>query len=91
MQRLKFTGHALETAEKLEILGFYTPNAEQTATLNRIVIELISTVKQLHDIGAYSALEKIRAQDEQVYLDIVGDSSHAFRGLELALGLQVLH
>ena len=91
VQRLKFTGHALETAEKLEILGFYTPNAEQTATLNRIVIELISTVKQLHDIGAYSALEKIRAQDEQVYLDIVGDSSHAFRGLELALGLQVLH
>ena len=90
VQRLKFTGHALETAEKLEILGFYTPDAAQAAILHRVVTELTATVAQLESIGAYASLDAIRAQDEQVYLDIVGDSSHAYRGLQLALGRQAL-
>ena len=33
------------------------------------------------------ALLAFRVENEQLYLDIVGDSSHAIRGLDLALGL----
>ena len=36
--------------------------------------------------GAFDKLPEIRAKDEQIYLDIIGDSGHAVRGLELALG-----
>lgn len=90
VQRLKFTGHALETAEKLQILGFYTPDEAQTATIQKIVSELNATVASLSKMGAYDMLPKIREKDEQLYLDLVGDSSHAYRGLMLALGRQTV-
>ena len=47
---------------------------------------LVETAKQLKRTGAMDNLGALREGNEQLYLDIVGDASHAVRGLELALG-----
>ena len=31
-------------------------------------------------------IEKLKSQDEQRYLDLVGDSAHALKGLRIATG-----
>ena len=46
----------------------------------------METAKQLKRTGAMDNLGALREGNEQLYLDIVGDASHAVRGLELALG-----
>jgi hypothetical protein len=86
VQRMKFLGHFLESMAKLEALGFYTPDDAQLRLLEGAAQNLALTVDSLKKQGTFDQLEKIRAEDEQLYLDVVGDASHAMRGLELALG-----
>ncbi len=90
VQRLKFLGHWLETISKLEILGFFTPDDVQAATIEGAAQNLVITVKAIEDEGLFGDMASVRARDEQLYLDLVGDSAHAIRGLELALGRQSL-
>ena len=85
-QRLKFTGHFLETMSKLAALGFYVPDAEQRRLLAGAAQQLVLSVTALHRLGVFDGLSTVREDDEQLFLDIVGDSCHATRGLELALG-----
>jgi len=47
---------------------------------------LVDTAKRLKKTGAMDNLQALREGNEQLYLDIVGDSAHAVRGMELALG-----
>ena len=86
VQQLKFTGHWLESAHKLAISELYTPDAAEQLLLGEAVGVLVATVRELKALGAMDNLEELRAKNEQLYLDIVGDSAHAIRGLELALG-----
>ena len=86
VQRLKFTGHFLESMHKMAILGLYTPTPEQERVLVGAVDQIVLTVQALQSRGVYNNLDAIRAKDEQLYLDIVGDSAHALRGLNLATG-----
>lgn len=85
-QRLKFTGHFLETMSKLASLGFYVPDAEQKRLLTGAAQQLVLSTTALHRLGAFDQLPAMREEDEQLFLDIVGDCAHATRGLELALG-----
>ena len=85
-QRLKFLGHFLETAHKLAALGLYAPDASQRAQLDAALDELVKTVEFLHESGVFDELAKLRFQDVQTYLDLVGDSAHALRGIDLATG-----
>ncbi len=86
VQRLKFLGHFLETAHTLAALGLYTPDAAQRAKLDQAAAQLVATVAVIHQGKLFERLPELRAKDEQVYLDLVGDAAHALRGLDLALG-----
>ena len=86
VQRLKFTGHFLETLHKMGIMGLYTPTPEQEAVLKGVADQVVLTVQALQSRGVYDNLDAIRAKNEQLYLDVIGDSAHALRGLRLATG-----
>lgn len=88
-QRLKFTGHVVESLHKLAALGFATPGPELEAELRRAEAELLATVQAIDEAGIFDKLGEIRAADEQRYLDLVGDAAHALRGLDLATGSPV--
>jgi len=87
-QRLKFLGHFLETGHKLAAIGIYTPNEKQAADLARARMELVSTVEKLQELGAFDKLDTYRADPKgyQTYLDFIGDSAHAIRGIDLSTG-----
>lgn len=89
-QRLKFAGHALESAQKLAILGFLDLDDAEQAVVAEMARSIATTTTALQEGGAFGKLDEIKAKDQQLYLDLVGDASHAIRGLELALGRQTL-
>lgn len=86
VQRLKFAGHFVESMSKLAAMGVYSPDAEQLAVLVSASDEIVDATARIEQLGLLSTLDVVRARDEQLYLDIVGDSAHGIRGLELALG-----
>ena len=97
MQRLKFLGHFLETTHKLAMLGLFRPSEEEARIMQDASVQLIATVAVLERTGILSNLDKMidpatpelypgLMTNEQLYLDYVGDSAHAYRGLDLALG-----
>ena len=86
VQRLKFTGHFLESMHKLAAMGFYVPTSEQQAALDGVALQVALTLEALHKEGVFDRMPQLRAEDEQLYLDIVGDSAHALHGLHIALG-----
>lgn len=85
-QRLKFLGHFLETSAKMQATGLYVPDEGQLRLIEGAAQNLTLTVDALQKMGVWDRLPELRKQDEQLYLDLVGDSAHAVRGLELALG-----
>jgi hypothetical protein len=89
-QRLKFLGHWLESMSKLRILGLFTPDSIQLTSIEGAAQNLALTVAELERMGTFSRLDTLATEDHQLYLDLVGDSAHAVRGLELALGRQKL-
>ncbi len=86
VQRMKFLGHWLETVSKMQATGIFTPDDQQLRLIEGAAQNLSLAVDALAKTATFDQLPKIRQQDEQLYLDIVGDASHAVRGLELALG-----
>ena len=87
-QQLKFTGHWLESVHKLMAAGLYEPSASDQLVLAQAVDVLVVTTKELKALGAFDNLQDIQAKNHQLYLDLIGDSAHAIRGAELALGKQ---
>ncbi len=86
VQRLKFLGHFLETTHRAAAAGVWSPDDAAKAQLAHALQELIVTVQLIERSGAYARLAEIRASSEQTYLDYVGDSAHALRGLNMAIG-----
>jgi hypothetical protein len=86
VQRMKFLGHWLETVSKMHAMGLFVPDANQLTQIEGAAQNLALTVDSLQKQGAFDHLPALRVKDEQMYLDIIGDSGHAVRGLELALG-----
>ena len=86
VQRLKFTGHFLESMHKLAAMGFYTPSSEQKEVLDGVALQVALTTEALRGRGVFDRMAEIRKEDEQMYLDLVGDSAHALHGLLIALG-----
>ena len=54
--------------------------------LEQVAAEVVKSVVMLQEIGAFKQLNNIRAAQEQLYLDLVGDSAHTLRGLRIAMG-----
>ena len=46
----------------------------------------MSTLEEIERLGWFRNLDAIRAADEQAYLDVLGDTAHALRGLDLSSG-----
>ena len=86
VQRMKFLGHFLESLSKMSAMGLYTPDDAQLHLLEGAAQNLALTVESIRKGGAFEHMEDVKKTDPQLYLDIVGDSGHATRGLELALG-----
>jgi hypothetical protein len=94
-QRLKFLGHWLETTHKVAALGVCELKPEHEAASVRVAAELVRTVDGLGKIGIWNNVAGVRTMKEfddmgrdanQVFLDLVGDSAHAVRGIDMATG-----
>jgi hypothetical protein len=87
-QRLKFLGHFLESAHKMAAMELYVPTDAQKAQLQEARKQLVVTLSVLEQGGALQSLPAMRTDPKtyQTYLDFVGDSAHALRGLDLATG-----
>lgn len=90
VQRMKFLGHWLESMAKLQILGLFSPDDMQAHTIEGAAQNLALTVMELEKLGTFDHLDALKLSDHQLFLDVLGDSAHAVRGLELALGRQTL-
>lgn len=86
VQRLKFLGHWLETAHKLAILGFHAPTPEQQKQMAGAAQQLALTVEALEQQGMFGAMDRLRSEEPQLYLDLIGDSAHALHALRIARG-----
>ncbi len=82
VQQLKFYGHLLETFGRLkQDLGFKPDDAQQLS-LNRTRALLDATVRELEGLKAFTSMERIRSNQKQLYLDLIGDSCHAAHGFD---------
>jgi hypothetical protein len=90
VQRLKFLGHFTESAHKLAAVGLLEPDEAQARILAAVLSGLVDTVSALEASGVLDKLPELRASDEQLYLDVIGDSAHAMRGIDLATGASSL-
>lgn len=84
IQRLKLTGHTLETLARLSASGH--EDAPSSDSLSPYVEAVAETTLLLRKSGLLSQIDQLKSSDEQRYLDLVGDSAHALRGLRIATG-----
>jgi hypothetical protein len=93
VQQAKFLGHWNESVHKALILGLDQPDEAARAGLEKGLQQLVETVRLLQAAGAYQRMDRLRlspGQDLNIYLDLVGDSCHALRGLRLATAQDTL-
>jgi hypothetical protein len=87
VQRLKMAGHHLETLHRAAAEGLVGPAdkdiVESVAVAER---ELIATAGAITKSGAFNAMPQVRDANEQVFLDLIGDSAHAVHAIDLATG-----
>ena len=90
VQRLKFTGHFVETTHKMAAMGLFSPTEAQRAMMVGAADQIVLTVEALRGRGVLDRMPALRKENEQMALDLIGDSAHAARGLRLALGEGVI-
>ena len=88
VQRLKFAGHFLESMYKFEAMGLFSPDEVQREVLDGAAMQVALTVEALYNQGVIDQLPQLRTDNEQRYLDIIGDSAHALHGLQLGMGTE---
>ncbi len=86
VQRMKFLGHFLETTHKMAAMGLVEAAEADVVVLDTAIAELIATVQRIEATGMLGRMEAVRKQREQTYLDLIGDSAHAVRGIDMATG-----
>ncbi|RMG20049.1 MAG: hypothetical protein D6729_03730 [Deltaproteobacteria bacterium] len=78
IQELKFYGHWLETLADLRDAGAKVDPGHVALALEG----LVGAVRRLEAAGAFDRMEEIDRRRHQSYLDLIGDSAHALRGLD---------
>lgn len=81
-QMVKFYGHFLETTGRLKAESAFRPDDGQRRDLERAKALLDRAVRELAELGAFSSMEKLKASQPQIFLDLIGDSCHAAHGLD---------
>ena len=89
IQRLKLTGHTLETLYRISATDMI--GEPDRKALEQVAAEVVKSVVLLQEIGAFSQINSIRAAQEQLYLDLVGDAAHTLRGLRIATGVGAVY
>lgn len=89
IQRLKLTGHALETLGRISASGH--PNGPTQDDLALVIRELVFSVDLLDRLRVFEQLHITASENHQMFLDVVGDSAHALRGLAIVQGHQPVH
>lgn len=84
-QRLKLTGHFLETLLVVNSSGLIDDRAQYEERLTRVEAEVIATLAVFEERGAFAGLTGATQAWSQTDRDLVGDALHAVRGLRLAL------
>ena len=84
IQRLKLTGHTLETLGHLAVSGH--PDSPKPEELQPIADEVFRSVALLESLSVFKNLHIMKTENEQMFLDVIGDSAHALRGLRIARG-----
>ena len=88
-QDVKFLGHMLESLGKAERDGLFTPTDQERLLLQDAEGRLLAHVLQMGKLQVYEAdklaawMNGSDAGTRQFYLDVVGDASHAYKGLTL--------
>ncbi len=77
VQELKFFGHVLELAPRLERAG--TPL--RGAVVSEVRRRLLTAIGALDRLGAFASVDDTRRQTPQLYRDLVGDAAHALAAL----------
>lgn len=85
-QQLKFIGHFVELTHKMAAVELLVPDGKQKAMMARAARDLVAICDTLQEEGVFDHMDLIRGADEQAYLDFVGDSAHAYYGLQIATG-----
>ncbi|MBK8012564.1 MAG: hypothetical protein IPK13_14525 [Deltaproteobacteria bacterium] len=83
IQKLKFSGHFLETLALAHSWGVFRPSPTEIRTIRAAVRDLANTTEALR--SAYANLPKLKKTAPQAYFDLVGDTCHAIRGLRLSV------
>ena len=84
-QRLKLTGHYLETLRAAESSGLVDDEADHVRQLSRVESEVVATLAVLEERGAFAGLTAATERWSQADRDLVGDALHGVRGLRLGL------
>ena len=71
---------------KLAAMGMVSVTPSTQASVDVARGELIATFERMEGLGWFEKLDAIRRADEQAYLDLLGDTAHALRGLDLSSG-----
>jgi hypothetical protein len=90
VQRMKFLGHYLETLHKAAALGLYADTSAHRTAIERGADELVATVNSLLEAGTFERMAHLKTSNEQLYLDLIGDSAHAVRGFGMHSGEGVI-
>ena len=86
VQRLKFVGHFLESAQKMAMLGLYAPDQQQILVMHGAMDQLVLITTALEREGVYQSLYYLKVNDTQLYRDVLGDTSHALYAMQLFNG-----
>ncbi|MEC9390128.1 MAG: hypothetical protein VX944_08635 [Myxococcota bacterium] len=89
VQRLKLTGHTLETIGRIAVLEQH--RTAWTNDLAPLIREVARSVRQLEALGVYKNLSVAKSENHQFFLDVIGDSAHALRGIHIATGVQAVY
>ena len=84
VQRLKLSGHTLETLGHLAVSGH--PDAPTPEEIQPIADETIRSIEHLQSLSVFKNLHIMKTENNQMFLDVIGDSAHALRGLQIVRG-----
>ena len=86
VQRLKFVGHFLESAQKMAMIGLYEPTVKQIRMMHGAMDQIVLITSALSTEGVYKELYYLKVNDHQLYLDVLGDTCHALYAMRLFNG-----
>ncbi|MBW2256103.1 MAG: hypothetical protein JRI25_16095, partial [Deltaproteobacteria bacterium] len=84
IQRLKMFGHSLEALSDLGMLRAVPLEDADFVRLDALREWTADAILDLDAVGAYAAMARLQEAQPQTFLDLLGDTAHAVRGLRIS-------